>query len=171
MWSGRVGKHENDRAASVDMAAAIGPVQNPLHGGARSDQNLMINTLPTCMGDNMIAPGGAEISRKRRCSKKLVRCSKKGMSALPRVRVNETLTLLFDEDSAFDSHHYAFHVNDAEFDGIFSRIKQAGFPTTALLQALTMAAQTTGTAAKAFASRTRMDACFEPGDRAAVTRC
>jgi hypothetical protein len=26
------------------------------------------------------------------------------------VRVNETLTLLFDEDTAFDSHHYAFHV-------------------------------------------------------------
>ena len=24
------------------------------------------------------------------------------------VRVNETLTLLFDEDTSFDSHHYAF---------------------------------------------------------------
>ena len=32
------------------------------------------------------------------------------------VRVNETLTLLFDEDTSFDSHHYAFHVSDAEFD-------------------------------------------------------
>jgi hypothetical protein len=35
------------------------------------------------------------------------------------VRVNETLTLLFDEDTSFDSHHYAFHVSDAEFDSIF----------------------------------------------------
>jgi catechol 2,3-dioxygenase-like lactoylglutathione lyase family enzyme len=40
------------------------------------------------------------------------------------VRVNETLTLLFDEDTSFDSHRYAFHVNDAEFD-VFERIKKA----------------------------------------------
>jgi catechol 2,3-dioxygenase-like lactoylglutathione lyase family enzyme len=26
------------------------------------------------------------------------------------VRVNETLTLLFDQDTSFESHHYAFHV-------------------------------------------------------------
>ncbi len=42
------------------------------------------------------------------------------------VRVNETLTLLFDEDSSFKSHHYAFHVSDAEFDAIFARVKKAG---------------------------------------------
>jgi catechol 2,3-dioxygenase-like lactoylglutathione lyase family enzyme len=29
------------------------------------------------------------------------------------VKVNKTLTLLFDDDAKFDSHHYAFHVNDA----------------------------------------------------------
>ena len=42
------------------------------------------------------------------------------------VRVNEMLTLLFDQDTSFDSHHYAFHVSDAEFDTIFDRIKKAG---------------------------------------------
>jgi catechol 2,3-dioxygenase-like lactoylglutathione lyase family enzyme len=42
------------------------------------------------------------------------------------VRVNETLTLLFDDDTGFESHHYAFHVSDGEFDAIFGRIKQAG---------------------------------------------
>ena len=42
------------------------------------------------------------------------------------VRVNEMLTLLFDEDTSFDSHHYAFYVDDAEFDAIFNRIKKAG---------------------------------------------
>ena len=41
------------------------------------------------------------------------------------VRVNETLTLLFDKDTSFESHHYAFHVSDAEFDAIFGRIKEA----------------------------------------------
>jgi hypothetical protein len=43
------------------------------------------------------------------------------------VHVNETLTLLFGEDTSFDSHHYAFHVSDAEFDAILGRIKKAGF--------------------------------------------
>jgi catechol 2,3-dioxygenase-like lactoylglutathione lyase family enzyme len=42
------------------------------------------------------------------------------------VRVNETLTLLFDEEADFESHHYAFHVSDAEFDAIFGRIRNAG---------------------------------------------
>jgi hypothetical protein len=42
------------------------------------------------------------------------------------IRVNETLTLLFDQDTSFDSHHYAFHVGGAEFDAIFERIKKAG---------------------------------------------
>jgi catechol 2,3-dioxygenase-like lactoylglutathione lyase family enzyme len=42
------------------------------------------------------------------------------------VRVNDTLTLLFDEDSSLESHHYAFHVSDAEFDKIFGRVRGAG---------------------------------------------
>ena len=45
------------------------------------------------------------------------------------VRVNEMLTLLFDEESAaFDSHHYAFHVNDGEFDAILQRVRAARLP-------------------------------------------
>ena len=42
------------------------------------------------------------------------------------VRVNDQLTLLFDDDTTFESHHYAFHVSDAEFDAIFNRVKAAG---------------------------------------------
>jgi catechol 2,3-dioxygenase-like lactoylglutathione lyase family enzyme len=43
------------------------------------------------------------------------------------VQVNDGLTFLFsDEDSSFESHHYAFHVSDAEFDAIFGRVRQAG---------------------------------------------
>ena len=42
------------------------------------------------------------------------------------VRVNKTLTLLFDDDTKFASHHYAFHVSKREFDAIFRRIKKAG---------------------------------------------
>jgi catechol 2,3-dioxygenase-like lactoylglutathione lyase family enzyme len=40
------------------------------------------------------------------------------------VRVNKGLTLLFDdEDGKFESHHYAFHVSEREFDAIFRRVK------------------------------------------------
>ena len=42
------------------------------------------------------------------------------------VRVNDTLTLLFDQDTNFESHHLAFHVSEQEFDAIFGRIKAAG---------------------------------------------
>jgi len=42
------------------------------------------------------------------------------------VRVNDTLTLDFDERGDFERHHYAFHVSDDEFDAIFQRVQQAG---------------------------------------------
>lgn len=44
------------------------------------------------------------------------------------VRVNESLTLDFDNRSEFQSHHYAFKVSEAEFDQIFGRIQEAGIP-------------------------------------------
>lgn len=42
------------------------------------------------------------------------------------VRVNDTLTLDFADEEEFDSHHYAFHVSDQEFDAIFTRVQEAG---------------------------------------------
>ena len=43
------------------------------------------------------------------------------------VRVNERLTLDFDDDvERFDIHHYAFKVSEADFDAIFSRIQVEG---------------------------------------------
>jgi catechol 2,3-dioxygenase-like lactoylglutathione lyase family enzyme len=48
------------------------------------------------------------------------------MSHFAPVRVNESLTLDFDTRSAFESHHYAFKVSEAEFDAIFSRVKEEG---------------------------------------------
>lgn len=43
------------------------------------------------------------------------------------VRVNDTLTLDFaDAAGPIASHHYAFHVSDAEFDAILRRVKAAG---------------------------------------------
>ena len=42
------------------------------------------------------------------------------------VRINKSLTLLFDTESKFESHHLAFHVGDREFDAILNRVKKAG---------------------------------------------
>src|SRR5580700_3067543 len=43
------------------------------------------------------------------------------------VRVNETLTLDFDDRrEQFEPHHYAFHLSEEEFDAIFNRVKAAG---------------------------------------------
>jgi catechol 2,3-dioxygenase-like lactoylglutathione lyase family enzyme len=41
------------------------------------------------------------------------------------VKINKTLTLLFDDDNKFESHHLAFHVSNREFDAILGRIKKA----------------------------------------------
>src|SRR5436189_6385450 len=42
------------------------------------------------------------------------------------LRVNDTLTLDFDNDTNFERHHYAFKVDEAEFDGIFDRVRAEG---------------------------------------------
>jgi catechol 2,3-dioxygenase-like lactoylglutathione lyase family enzyme len=42
------------------------------------------------------------------------------------VRVNETLTMDFDNADVVASHHYAFKVGDEEFDAIFGRVKAKG---------------------------------------------
>jgi catechol 2,3-dioxygenase-like lactoylglutathione lyase family enzyme len=42
------------------------------------------------------------------------------------VRINDSLTLDFDNDEAFESHHYAFKVGDREFDAIYARVKEDG---------------------------------------------
>lgn len=60
-----------------------------------------------------------------------------GLTVSPRpgyfaqVRVNESLTLDFSDDvdsGTRESHHYAFHVSDVEFEAIFGRVKARGIP-------------------------------------------
>ena len=42
------------------------------------------------------------------------------------VQVNDALTLDFDDAETFETHHYAFHVGEEEFDAILGRVKAAG---------------------------------------------
>jgi len=48
------------------------------------------------------------------------------MSHFAPVRVNDTLTLDFDDDTGFEHHHYAFKVSEPEFDAIFARVREDG---------------------------------------------
>ena len=50
-----------------------------------------------------------------------------GHGYFAQVRVNDTLTFDFaDEDEPFPGLHYAFHLSDAEFDGVLARVKARG---------------------------------------------
>ena len=42
------------------------------------------------------------------------------------VYLSGTLTLDFDKRDKFESHHYAFHVSETQFDDIFGRVQTAG---------------------------------------------
>ncbi len=44
------------------------------------------------------------------------------------VRVNDRLTLDFEDDSDFEHHHYAFRVSEDDIDAIFGRINEEGIP-------------------------------------------
>jgi catechol 2,3-dioxygenase-like lactoylglutathione lyase family enzyme len=44
------------------------------------------------------------------------------------VQVNESLTLDFADEPEPQSHHYAFHISEAEFEAIFGRVTAKGLP-------------------------------------------
>jgi catechol 2,3-dioxygenase-like lactoylglutathione lyase family enzyme len=44
------------------------------------------------------------------------------------VRVNEALTLDFDDRDQFEPHHYAFRISEDEFDAIAARVREEGIP-------------------------------------------
>ena len=44
------------------------------------------------------------------------------------VKVNQTLTMDFDNREEFENHHYAFHVGENDFDGILGRLKAEQIP-------------------------------------------
>jgi catechol 2,3-dioxygenase-like lactoylglutathione lyase family enzyme len=53
---------------------------------------------------------------------------KPGQGYFTQVQVNESLTFDFAEQPEPKSHHYAFHVSEAEFEAIFGRLKARELP-------------------------------------------
>ena len=49
-----------------------------------------------------------------------------GVSHFAPLKINDTLTLDFDNDDEFERHHYAFKVDEREFDAIFGRVQAEG---------------------------------------------
>ena len=53
---------------------------------------------------------------------------KPGQGYFAQVQVNESLTLDFAHEPEPQSHHYAFHISEAEFEAILARVKAKGLP-------------------------------------------
>jgi catechol 2,3-dioxygenase-like lactoylglutathione lyase family enzyme len=51
---------------------------------------------------------------------------KPGQGYFAQVQVNESLTFDFADQQEPKSHHYAFHVSEAEFEAIFGRVQAGG---------------------------------------------
>ena len=51
---------------------------------------------------------------------------KPGQGHFAQVQVNESLTFDFADEPKPRSHHYAFHISEAEFEEIFGRVKAKG---------------------------------------------
>ena len=53
---------------------------------------------------------------------------KPGQGFFAQVQVNESLTFDFADAPQPESHHYAFHVSEAEFEAIFGRVQAREIP-------------------------------------------
>lgn len=51
---------------------------------------------------------------------------KPGEGYFAQVQINESLTFDFADEPKPQSHHYAFHISEAEFEAIFGRVKAKG---------------------------------------------
>ena len=53
---------------------------------------------------------------------------KPGDGYFAQVQLNDSLTFDFADEPEPQSHHYAFHISEAEFDAIYERVKSKGLP-------------------------------------------
>ena len=53
---------------------------------------------------------------------------KPGEGYFAQVQVNDGLTFDFADETEPQSHHYAFHISNAEFEEIYERVKAKGLP-------------------------------------------
>jgi catechol 2,3-dioxygenase-like lactoylglutathione lyase family enzyme len=76
------------------------------------------------------------------------------------VRINKTLTLLFDDDSKFESHHLAFHVRSANSTRSLTESRKPRSPSAARRGVSMTVSSTTGAAAAASISAIPTGMCW-----------
>lgn len=75
--------------------------------------------------DHLIVPSRSPVDNAQSLAHLLGVPWETGWGHFTPVYVNDTLTLDFAERDSFASHHYCFHVSEAEFDDIFDRVRNA----------------------------------------------
>ena len=79
--------------------------------------------------DHTIVPAKDKIASAKFFAELFGLTVKPGRDYFAQVQVNESLTFDFaDEPGSGPRHHYAFHVSEAEFEAIFSRVKAKALP-------------------------------------------
>jgi catechol 2,3-dioxygenase-like lactoylglutathione lyase family enzyme len=76
--------------------------------------------------DHTIVPARDKVASARFLARILGLEYRGAVSHFAPLQINDTLTLDFDDDDEFESHHYAFKVGEDEFDAIFERVRGEG---------------------------------------------
>ena len=78
--------------------------------------------------DHTIVPAKDKLASARFFAEIFGLTVKPGEGYFAQVQVNDSLTFDFADEEEPQSHHYAFHINEAEFEAIYGRVKDKGLP-------------------------------------------
>jgi catechol 2,3-dioxygenase-like lactoylglutathione lyase family enzyme len=76
--------------------------------------------------DHTIVPAKDKVASAKFFAEMFGLTVKPGQGYFAQVRVNESLTFDFADEPKPQSHHYAFHISDAEFEAVLRRVKTRG---------------------------------------------
>ena len=76
--------------------------------------------------DHTIVPATDKVASARFFAEIFGLTVKPGPGHFAQVQVNESLTFDFADEPEPESHHYAFHISEPEFEEIFGRVKARG---------------------------------------------
>jgi catechol 2,3-dioxygenase-like lactoylglutathione lyase family enzyme len=78
--------------------------------------------------DHTIVPAKDKLASARFFAEIFGLTVKPGEGYFAQVQVNDSLTFDFADEQEPQSHHYAFHISEAEFEAIYGRVKDKGLP-------------------------------------------
>jgi catechol 2,3-dioxygenase-like lactoylglutathione lyase family enzyme len=119
------------RSGKLNLAASFGPGRKPTttissqHFLSSKNQEEGADPMAVVL-DHTIVPAHDKEASARFLARILGLHYGGAVSHFAPVQINDSLTLDFDDDTQFESHHYAFKVDEAEFDGIYERVRAEG---------------------------------------------